>query len=42
MISWVNSWILRIHPIYDFRDFPENGHSDNGYFRSKFEKSYIG
>ena len=23
---------LRIHPIYDFDEFPENGNSDNGYF----------
>ena len=33
---------FQIHPIYDFRDFPENGHSDNDYFREKFLKSYIG
>ena len=27
---------LRIHPIYDFRDFSENGHSNNDYFRENF------
>ena len=32
---------LRIHSIYNFRYFPENGHSDNGYFVEKF-KIYIG
>ena len=29
-------------PIYDFRDFPENGHFDNDYFSENLEKSYIG
>ena len=32
-------WILgyfRIHPIYDFRDFSENGHFDNDFFREKY------
>ena len=28
MISRLNSQIFRIHPIYDFRDFPENVRSD--------------
>ena len=23
----------RIHHIHDYREFPENGQSDNGYFR---------
>ena len=25
---------------YDFRDFPKNSHSDDGYFREKLKKSY--
>ena len=25
-----------------FRDFPENGYSDNGYSRGKMQNSYIG
>ena len=36
MITKVNSLIFRRHPIYGSRDFPENGHSDNDYFREKF------
>ena len=24
--------------MYEFRDFPKNGHTDKKYFRSKFEK----
>ena len=39
MITRVNYQIHRIHPIYDFRHFPEN--FDNGYFREKFKKSYL-
>ena len=27
--------ILLIHPIYNFRDFGENGHHNNGYFRNR-------
>ena len=42
MITRVMTGFLRIHPIHDFRDNPENGHSTNGYFRSKFWKSYVG
>ena len=36
-IGWILGF-LRIHPKYDFRDFLENGNSDNGYFREKFKK----
>jgi len=32
----VMTGLLRIQPIYDFRDFPENCHSVDEYFRSKF------
>ena len=32
----MNSWILRIHPLHDFRDFLEFGHFDNGYHFSDF------
>ena len=42
MITRVNSRIFQIHSLYDLRDFPENGHSDNDYFREKIQKSYIG
>ena len=42
MITRVNAQILRIHPIYEFRDFPENGHSSNGYFHENFWKTNIG
>ena len=35
MITRVNSRILRIDPIHDFRDFPGNDQSD-GYFHEKF------
>ena len=38
----MNSWILQIHPIYEFRSFSENGHSDDGYLRENFKKSYKG
>ena len=31
-LGWIHGF-LRIHPIYNFRYFPENGHFDNGYFR---------
>ena len=40
MITSMKSRILQIHPMY-FRDFPENGHSYNGYFRENFQKTYI-
>ena len=40
-LGWIPGF-LRIHPIYDFRNFAENGQSDNGYFLDKFWKSYIG
>ena len=39
--GWITGF-LRIHPKYDFRYFPEIDHSDNGYFRGKFQKSYMG
>ena len=39
MITRVNSRNLRIQPKYEFRQFSENGHSDDGYLR---EKSYKG
>ena len=42
VITRVNSRIFRIHPIYGFPDFPENGPSDNDYFREQFWKSYTG
>jgi len=30
----MNSWIFANSSyVYDFRDFPENDHFDNGYFR---------
>ena len=32
----------RKHPIYEFRYFRENDHSDNGHFREKSIKSYEG
>ena len=35
MKTTVISEFSRIHPMYDFIDFPENDHSDNGYFRKK-------
>ena len=41
MITTMKSRISRIHPIYDFHYFPENGHSGNGYFREKFQISYL-
>ena len=28
--------------MYDYRDFAENGHSNNSYFREKLKKAYIG
>ena len=36
MITRVTFGFLRIHRIYDFCYFPQNGHSDNGYFCEKF------
>ena len=33
---------LRDPRVYDFREFPENGHFYAGYFHEKFQKSYIG
>lgn len=30
-----NHRFLRIHPMYNFRDFAENGNSDNVYFLEK-------
>ena len=37
IIARMNSRILTNSLyIFDFRDFAENGHSDNGYFREKF------
>ena len=42
MITRLDSRYLRIHPKYDFRNFPENEHFDNGYFREKkIKKSHI-
>ena len=35
------SGFLRTHPINDFRDFPGNGHSDNGFFHEKKNEIYI-
>ena len=41
----IKRWIFgfsRIHPIYDFLDFPENRQSDNDYFREKLKKNIFG
>ena len=36
MITRVTSPISTNSPQYEFRDFLENDHSENGYFREKF------
>ena len=33
---------FRNHPIYNFRNFLENDHSDKNFSREKIEKSYKG
>ena len=40
MITRLIAGFLRIHRLYDLRDFPEIDHFDYGYFRGKFQKSY--
>ena len=42
MITRVILRYLWVHPLYDFRDFPENGNFDNGNFREKFERHIHG
>ena len=41
LLGWIPGF-FRIHPVYEFRLFSDNGHSDDDYLREKFKKSYIG